>query len=97
MLQIVLCSFIIDRNDNNKKRVFYFCFCANIYNKCKEQEQDKSVKRQPIDVFVNILIYIIYINMYVNYTQLYIYIYIYIQIVFLGKEQQKCAQYKSDM
>lgn len=71
MLQIVLCSFIIDRNDN-KKRVFYFCFCANIYNKCKEQ--DKSVKRQPIDVFVNILIYIIYINMYVNYTQLYIYI-----------------------
>lgn len=93
MLQIVLCSFIIDRNDNNKKRVFYFCFCANIYNKCKEQ--DKSVKRQPIDVFVNILIYIIYINMYVNYTQLYIYIYI--QIVFLGKEQQKCAQYKSDM
>lgn len=60
MLQIVLCSFIIDRIDNKRKEYFNFV-CANIYNKCKEQKQDKSEKRQPIDVFVNILIYILYI------------------------------------
>lgn len=39
MLQIVLCSFIIDRNDNNKKEYFIFVsvqiFTTNAKNKTK--------------------------------------------------------------